>query len=164
MVSGPGRGISVSGNTLSVTPNAANDLAVNDSEQSVYTYQVTDGTTPVNQTATITINGANDAPTVSGPLLRTFTTSDSTTSVDLLGNATDVDGDNLTVSGLTNTGGDDSGITTNGTTISVNPGAYNLGPTDSEVVTYSYTIDDNNGGTVSTSATITINGFNSHQS
>ena len=158
--SGDASGITDNGNSLGISPNAYTGLKANETETVVYNYQVTDGTDPVNQSLTITINGANDAPTVSGPVTRSFTISDPVTIVDLLANATDVDGDALSVTGLTNTGGDASGITTNGTTISVDPSAYNLGPTDSEVVTFSYTIDDSNGGTVGTSATITIAGFN----
>ena len=53
-------------NSFDIDPNAYNDLAVGESITLIYDYQVTDGNgSTVNQTATVVINGANDAPTVS---------------------------------------------------------------------------------------------------
>ena len=60
----PDGAASVSGSTLTIDPTVFNDL--DDSENVVITasYNVTDGQETVANTATITINGANDAPVV----------------------------------------------------------------------------------------------------
>ena len=65
-------------------------------------------------------------------------------SVDLLSGALDSEGETLTISGLTRLVGDDTGITVTGNnTLSVNPSDYAyLGEGDTEVITYSYKIEE----------------------
>ena len=156
-------GVTVSGNSLSVDPTAYNSLAVGESEVITYSYSVIDGNGgAVAQTATITITGTNDAPTISSAVTASATEDDASSSVDLLAGASDVDGsDSLSVSGLTVMSGDDTGVTVSGNGLSVDPGAYNsLAVGESEVITYSYSVIDGNGGTVAQTATITITGTN----
>ena len=53
-----------------------------------------------------------------------------------------------------------SGITVNGNSLSVSTGAYGaLNDGDSVTVIYDYNVIDGNGGTVATSATVTITGI-----
>jgi VCBS repeat-containing protein len=163
VTAGNDSGVTVSGDSLSVDPNAYNSLAVGESEVITYTYNVIDGNGgTVAQTATITITGTNDAPTVSSAISASATEDDASFSVDLLAGASDIDiSDSLGVSGLTVTGGDASGVTVGGNSLSVDPTAYNsLAVGESEVITYSYTITDGNGGSVPQTATISITGTN----
>ena len=88
MTAGDASGVTVSGNSLTVDPNAYNSLAVGESEVITYSYNVIDGNGgSVAQTATITITGANDAPTVSSAVTATATEDDASFSVDLLAGA-----------------------------------------------------------------------------
>jgi VCBS repeat-containing protein len=150
--------------TLSVNPNAYNYLAAGQTLTLTYTYNVVDGNGGVTPTtATLTIDGVNDAPTVSGTVAVTQTEDDASFSVNLLSNASDVDGDTLSVSDVAQSGtGDASGVTVNADgTLSVNPNAYNyLAVGESVTLTYTYNVVDGNGGQIATSASITINGVN----
>ena len=66
LMSGDAKGITIAGTTMTVNPNAYRNLLPGQFEVIKYNYTVTDGkSTPVPQTATITINGVvDDAPTV----------------------------------------------------------------------------------------------------
>ena len=165
LVSGDDSGITVNGNDLDVDPNAYNYLAVGESAVIVYNYNIIDGNGgSVAQTATITITGENDAPTVAGAVTGGGTEDDALFSVDMLDGATDPDtSDVLNVDGmsLTLVSGDDSGVTINGNSLDVDPNAYNyLAVGESAIIIYSYDIIDGNGGTVAQTATITITGEN----
>ena len=87
-------GVSLSGNTLAVDPtNAAFDhLAMGQHATIVVSYLVQDaqGAT-VAQTETITITGTNDAPVVSGTVSGSATEDATTSTLNALANATDVD-------------------------------------------------------------------------
>ncbi|MGK0341961.1 MAG: VCBS repeat-containing protein [Candidatus Azotimanducaceae bacterium] len=112
------------------------------------------------QTATITVTQNNAAPVVATPLILSLSQADSPTSLDLLNGATDANGDVLIITGLTVTG-NTGGITQSGTSLTIDPLLYQSLPAGaSEVVTYSYSIEDGRGGTISQTATITINGLN----
>ncbi len=104
----------------------------------------------------------NENPTVSGPVLATYTEDDAGFTFDLLSGAADVDAtDALSVSDLILTGGDVSGVTVAGNSLIVDPGAYtSLALGASEIITYGYFIIDGNGGTVAQTATVTITGTN----
>ena len=162
---GDASGVTLVGNSLTVDPSAYNSLAVGESEVITYSYDITDGHTggTVSQTATITIEGRNDAPTVSGEVSAASSEDAAGFTVDLLAGASDADSsDVLNVSNLSVTGGDASGVTVNGNSLTVDPNAYNsLAVGESEVITYSYDIiDGHTGGTVSQTATITVTGTN----
>ena len=166
LVSGDDSGVTISGNSLSVDPSAYAALNAGETEIIVYSYDVSDGNGgTVTQTATITIAGVgagNGPPIVSGPVISTVSEDDAAFSVDLLDGASDPDaGDVLNVANLALTGGDDSGVTVNGNALDIDPDVYTaLAVGESETITYSYDIEDGNGGTIAQTATITITGAN----
>ncbi|MCC9599647.1 cadherin-like domain-containing protein [Stieleria sp. JC731] len=163
LVSGDASGVTVNGNSLSVSPSVYNDLQQGQSETIVYSYNIIDGEGgSVAQTATVTITGVNDAPVVGNALSLTVTEDDNSTSLDLLTGASDPDaGDTVSVDGLTLTSGDASGITTSTSSLSIDPSAYNsLAAGESEVIIYTYNVIDGFGGSTPQSATITITGVN----
>ncbi len=112
----------------------------------------------------LAVNDVNDAPTVGTGVEGGASEDDPVFAVDLLATATDPDAsDTLNVSGLGLEGGDDSGVTVSvdGNSLSVDPSAYNaLAVGESEVIAYSYEVTDGNGGSVTQSAFITIDGEN----
>ncbi len=164
--SGDASGVTVNADgTLSVNPNAYNYLAVGESVTLTYTYNVVDlngGSTPTS--ATITINGVNDAPVVSAAVTAAFTEDAAPQTINLLQNASDVDlSDSLSVANLQETsGGNASGVTLNSDgTLSVNPNAYNyLAAGQTLTLNYTYNVIDGNGGVTPTTATLTITGQN----
>ncbi|GGF55935.1 hypothetical protein GCM10011332_06720 [Terasakiella brassicae] len=113
-----------------------------------FTYNISDGQAlSAQQTATLTLNPVNDAPTISN--LVSFNATEDTafdlTAAQLLANATDVDGDDLAVQNLTASSGS-LVITENGWTFTPVENA-------TDDVTFSYTISDNNDATLETTAT-----------
>ena len=165
LISGDDSGVTFNGSSVEVDPSAYSDLLVGENEVIVYQFEIIDGNGgSIVQTATLTINGqgvGNSPPTVSGAVSAMATEDDAAFTVDLLDGANDVDGDSLTVSNLTLSSGDTSGITVNGNALDVDPNAYNyLAVGESALITYSYNIEDGNGGSVSQTATITITGEN----
>ena len=167
--SGDASGITIdaANNQLSVTPQTYGALNTGDSEDVVFTYTIVDGNGgSVNQTATVTITGITDGGTNNPPALATtpltfsLTEDDANIALNLLTGATDADGDTLDAINETLLAGDDSGFTTNGTTLDVNPSAYNaLAAGTDETVSFSYDVTD---GTVNVaqSVTVTVSGVN----
>ncbi|WP_198000024.1 beta strand repeat-containing protein [Gimesia alba] len=156
-------GISINGTTLTINSSFYNNLSFNESEVITYSYNIEDGNGGVvAQTATITINGENDAPTVSMGVVSTPTEDDGQYVLNLLSNASDVDlSDTLSVMNLVKTSGDASGINVNGNQLTITPSVYNgLAAGETEVIEYTYDVIDGNGGSVAQTATITINGVN----
>jgi hypothetical protein len=106
----------------------------------------------------------NSAPTVSAPVISSASDNDAAYTIsqaELLANASDTDGDMLSVSGLTVASGNAAGITANSDTVDVDPAAYDaLADSASEVIELSYTVSDGNGGTASATLEITIAGAN----
>ncbi|WP_431478321.1 beta strand repeat-containing protein [Massilia eburnea] len=178
---GPGSGsapagVSLAGNTLSVNPahSAFDHLAVGEYSTIVVSYNVKDaqGAT-VAQSATITINGTNDAPVVSGVLSSEKDEGDSSYEMDLLAGASDVDkGETTTLSvadvtysvdGGPGSSSASAGVSLVGNMLSVNPAhsAFDhLAVGEKAIVVVSYNVKDAQGATVAQSATITINGTN----
>jgi CshA-type fibril repeat protein/VCBS repeat-containing protein len=146
-VSNPSHGTVALNNdgTITFTPNADYN------GEATFEYTITDGNGE-EDTATVTIDFApvNDAPVAGDDVLEG--TEDTTLTIQpgqLLGNDTDVDGDTLTITEVSNP--------TNGTvtlnddgTIDFTPDADYSGP-----ATFEYTVSDGNGGT--DTATVTIN-------
>ncbi len=67
LVNGNASGVSLSGNTLVVSATSYDGFTENDSETIVYSYDIVDGNgASVAQTATITIEGSNDVPVITG--------------------------------------------------------------------------------------------------
>ncbi|MDP7215292.1 MAG: cadherin-like domain-containing protein, partial [Rhodospirillales bacterium] len=111
----------------------------------------------------LSVGDVNEAPTVSGEVSAASSEDAAGFTVDLLAGASDADSsDALNVANLSVTGGDASGVTVVGNSLTVDPNAYNsLAVGESEVITYSYDIiDGHTGGTVSQTATITVTGTN----
>lgn len=161
-------GIQVVGNTLEVTPSAYNSLQEGEPATITYTYDIVDDAGgSVAQTATITINGVNDAPDVTSEgtsdLEETVTEDDAAFSVDLTRIATDPDtGDVLQATFINPVPGtDDRGVTINGNLLEVDPTAYNfLGGGQPEVIEYTYRITDGTATVTNLTASITITGVN----
>ena len=102
---GPDAVVSVVGTTLSLDPGQFNSLAVGESAVLTFTYDVFDGTATVAQTATVTVEGRNDAPVLSAAVIET-TNEDAPApfDVDLLAGASDPDtSDTLSVVNFTQT-------------------------------------------------------------
>ncbi|WP_165672167.1 retention module-containing protein [Metapseudomonas otitidis] len=157
-------GVTVSGNTLVLDPSAYNYLAKGEKVTLTYEYQVSDGHGGLVTTqATVVIDGVNDAPVVSAAITTTTNEDAGAQQVDLLQNASDVDrSDVLSVANVKLVGsGDTAGVTVSGSTLQVNPNAYNyLAAGEKLVLTYSYDVVDGNGGVTPTTATLTIEGRN----
>ncbi len=161
VITGNDAGIAISGTNLNFNPDAYTNLSAGDSEVITISYDVIDTTgLTAAQTATITITGVNDAPDVV-PVTVTFTESDPIGSADFLSGSSDVEGDNLSLTNLTLVSGLDSGITISGSTLTVNPSAYDfLAIGESEVIQYTFDVSDGNGGSTPGTLQLTIVGEN----
>ncbi|QTG94278.1 VCBS domain-containing protein, partial [Vibrio fluvialis] len=172
LTGGDASGVSESNGVFTVDPSAYNALASGETETITYSYDVVEyddegnvlSTTPT--TATITITGTNDAPTVAG-VSATKTEDDASFTLDLLANSHDEDAsDVLKAENITLTGGDASGVSESNGVFTVDPSAYNaLASGETETITYSYDVveyDDEGNvlSTTPTTATITITGTN----
>lgn len=156
-------GVTLNGNTLSVNPSVLNNLSVGEQAVFTYSYDIVDGLGGVcSQTAKIVITGANDAPTVAGAITRMVSEGATAFTVDLLTGATDADRlDTLSVFGFGRTSGTAAGTTIQGSTLSIDPTAYNyLAVGEQAVSTYSYYVTDGHGGYCLQTAKIVISGEN----
>ena len=165
LVSGDARGVQVGSNQLLVQPHLYNNLAAGEQETIVYRYTLEDGEGgSVEQTASITVSGSNDAPTVSSAIAVVSSEDSDQVQVDLLKNAVDVDdSDTLSLKGgsISLVSGDDSGvvIVDNVLTLELEPYQY-LAQGETNLIEYSYIVEDNNGGEVAQRAIISITGSN----
>ncbi|MEC8554359.1 MAG: Ig-like domain-containing protein [Planctomycetota bacterium] len=132
--------VSNSNNVLTYTPN------VNYNGSDSFTYTINDGN---NNTATatvnVTINAVNDNPVANNDSV--FTNENAAVSINVLSNDTDVDGDSLFVSALTN-GSNGSVSNNNNGTVTYTPNNGFFG-TD----TFTYTVSD---GVATDTATVTV--------
>ncbi|PSF32497.1 hypothetical protein C7H19_21635 [Aphanothece hegewaldii CCALA 016] len=166
LTGGNAAGITISGNTLDVNPNAYNSLNVGQSSIITYSYDVTDGSFSVPQTATITINGVNDAATITGTLSTSVTEDDSDPNLTATGNLTISDPDtgedqfSTNVTGSGNLGS--LSITSDGayTYTVVNSAVQYLGAGGTKTETF--TVSSVDGTTQD--ITITINGLDDNLS
>jgi hypothetical protein len=143
---GSGTLVDNSDGTWSYTP------ALNDDTSVSFSYQVTDGTISVADSATLDITPVNDAPVVTGVVTLAATAEDSgtrlITQAQLLGNVTDVDGPSLTAANLAIAIG-------SGTLVDNNDGtwSYTPAPNDDTSVSFSYQVAD---GTISVADSATL--------
>ncbi|MEK1939906.1 MAG: tandem-95 repeat protein, partial [Pseudomonas sp.] len=157
-------GVTRTGNTLTVNPADASFQSLNVGESKVLTitYNVIDDNgAKVAQTATITITGTNDVPTVSGAVVATAAEDSASFNVNLLSGASDVD--HGAVLNVTDVGTLPAGVTRTGNTLTVNPADasfQSLAVGESKVLTVTYNVVDDNGAKVAQTATITITGTN----
>ncbi|MBW6512780.1 MAG: VCBS domain-containing protein, partial [Desulfuromonadaceae bacterium] len=138
--------------------SAFDDLAVGESRLVSLTYTATDdgGATSAVQTVTIAVTGTNDAPTSSAVTLTPIAEDSGMrviTQAELLANATDIDGDTLTVSNLTAGSGT---LSDNG------DGTWNYTPAadDDSSVSFSYDISDGTTTINNNNATLDITPVN----
>ena len=166
-------GVTRTGGILTVDPTnpAFNHLAIGESAIIIASYTITDGHGgSVHQSATVTINGTNDAPTVSGAGSSSASLGSAAYNLNLFLLASDPEGDPLTVSNVTYTvdgtptgnGGNDlpSGVTLTGSTLRVDPdnAAYDYVVDGGHVtIVASYTISDGHGGSALQTETVTLN-------
>ena len=153
---------------VSVDPAQFGFLAFGESVDVSIAYDIVDENGGVtSQTATFTVTGSNDQPTVSAALTAELDESATETfTVDLLANASDEDASNeLTAQNFSTvqTGGAEFGITMNfaDNQLTIDPSGLDA-LSEGETLTYviSYDIVDGSGGTVSTSLTLTVTGTN----
>ena len=134
-------------NELVYTPNA------NYNGVDSFTYTLSDGNGgTVTKTVDLTINSINDAPTAT--LTSATLDEDDSVVLDVLANASDVDEDTLSISNYTQ--GTNGTITTNEYDQLVYMPDANYNGTDS----FTYTLSDGNGGTVTKTVDLTINSIN----
>src|SRR5581483_11606566 len=107
---------------------------------------------PLTATATvaITVNPVNDAP-VANPDSFTVAEDSGTTTFDVLANDTDIDGDPLSVTAVTQPAGGAGTVTFTATGVDFTPAADFNGTT-----TFTYTVDDGNGGTATATVTVVV--------
>ena len=155
---------SLSGDSLTVDPGHPDlqGLNLGDTATATVTYDITDehGAT-VPQTATLTITGTNDTPTVAAALSATAAEDDAAFTLDLLAGASDVD--TGAVLSVINVAGLPAWASLSGASLTVDPGhpdlqGLNVGDTATATVTYDIT--DEHGATVPQTATLTITGTN----
>ena len=129
--------------TITYTPNA------NYNGLDSFTYMVDDGNGGTDTaTVSITVEAVNDAPVAADD--SATATSGVATVINVLGNDTDVDGDGLIISTV--------GMPGNGTAVSNGDGTITYTPTAgfSGSDSFTYTIDDQNGGTDTATVNVTV--------
>ena len=123
-----------------------------------FTYTASDGQGGTStQTVTVDIAGVNDAPVASSDAASTFT--DGSVTIAVLSNDVDIDGDALTVTGATITGGSGGTVVVNANnTLTFDPGADFDHVVDgtSEAAEVTYTISDGNGGSSQSTVALTV--------
>jgi len=145
--------------TVVFDPNGDFD-SLGDGETDIVTFTYTAGDNNGSSdvaTVTVTVSGANDAPTAADD--NATTNEDATTTGALLTNDTDVEGDSLTVLGASGGTGD---VTVGGGTYSYDPNGQfeSLDTGESVTDVFSYTISDGNGATDTANVTVTVTGVN----
>ncbi len=149
LVNGPTNGtLSFNGDgTFTYTPNA--NFHGTDS----FTYRTNDGRLDSNlATVTITVSPVNDAPVARDD--SATTAEDNAVTIAVLGNDSDVDGDGLTVTAVTQGSNGSVALNANGT-VTYTPAANYHGP-DS----FTYTLSDGQGGTASATVRVTVTPVN----
>ena len=152
IATGSGALVNNNNGTWSYTP------ALNDDTSVSFSYQVTDGTISVADSATLDITPVNDAPVVTGAVTLAAIAEDSgarlITQAQLLGNVTDVDGPSLTALAFAIATGSGSLVNNNNGTWSYTP-AHN----DDTSVSFSWQVTDGTTS-VADSATLDITPVN----
>lgn len=153
--------------SFDIDPAQFADLTDGESETITITYDVVDEAgVAVSGSATITVEGRNDAPDAGDPVDGGDALRDQgVATVDLLANASDIDGDELTVANLTAVSDNaarvvDFTVNADGT-FEIDPAQFTgLGLGDTELVTINFEVVDEAGVAAPGSATITIVGTN----
>jgi hypothetical protein len=132
------------------------DLGVGETQTVEFTYQVDDGQGGTSTaTGTVTVEGTNDGP-VAGDVSFDATEDQSITfsADDLLAQASDIDGDDLSISAIADPD--------NGTLVDNGDGTYTFTPDDNfnGDVAFEFTVSDGEGGTATATATIDVAAVN----
>ena len=157
-------GFALQGSSIVVDPAQFNGLKQWQSETLTVSYSIVDGQGGARtNTATIVINGSNDAPIVAGPLdLGTVSEDDAVLFAIALAGASDPDGDLLyanVISSAMTSSGLFVFIPSQNNMLVINPGLFNrLDTGESEMLTISYSVSDLNGGYVTNTATLIVTG------
>ncbi len=153
------------GTELVIEADAWQHLAEAEQHLLSFTYQIRDGSgLAVDQTLAVTLTGVNDAPTDGGSGLTQSWFEDVTTySLDLTGGVNDAEGDALTVTGLSlSSGQPDISFGQSGNSLELYLSQFaSLTSGQTEVLTFSYQVEDGQGGSLSRTATVNILGSNS---
>ncbi len=155
---GDDSGVTINGNLLEIDPSAYNGLAGGEIVVLTYTYDIVDELgASTSQSAMIEITGSNDLPIVNAVLADA---SEDGSSVLITGDFSDVDvTDELVVSiDITETLGDVVDNMDGTFTYSANGAFENLDQGATTVDTFTYTVDDGNGGVVTNTVSVTITG------
>ncbi|CCQ74846.1 Ig-like domain-containing protein [Magnetospira sp. QH-2] len=161
---GDASGLSIIGSLLTIDADAYQSLGDGDQEVITVNYDIEDGqggSTP--QTATVTIIGSNDAPTIDYAIDGMETEDTGPRTYDLTDGVSDLEGDTLTVDGgsVVLNSGNDVGATMVGNLLTIDTDLYDyLGDSEVETLSFTYDVLDGNGGVVSQSAIIEIYGTN----
>ncbi len=140
------------GGNFEYDPNGAFEyLQQGESATDRFTYTITDEEDFDAATVTVTINGVNDAPVAVDDT--GATSEDTSVSIDVLANDSDVEDDDLTVTQASATNG--SVVIEADGTLTYTPDA-DFNGTD----TINYTVSDGNGGTDTATVTVTVNAVN----
>ncbi len=146
-VSGPAHG-SVSVDSISgevtYTPNTGYD----GTDSFTYTVQDDDGATSNVATVTVTVNPVNDPPVANDDTAST--PEDTPVDIDVLNNDTDPEGDDLTVTFVSNPPHGSAAINPDGTV------KYTPDPNYCGADSFTYTISDGNGGTDTATVNVTV--------
>ncbi|PHZ83456.1 hypothetical protein CRD36_18025 [Paremcibacter congregatus] len=137
------------------------DLKAGETQDVVVTYEASDGQGgSVESTLTITVTGSNDGPVAEADVA--MTGEDSSVTLNVLANDTDVEGDSLSVTSASVSSGQGAVTINDDGTLSYDPGESYAGLDDGESATVeiSYTVSDGQGGTDSATATVTVTGSN----
>jgi len=161
LVTAPAKGsLTINANgSYSFVPGAdLQSLGAGESQQLTFTYSVSDGKVTVNKTATISVEGRNDAPVA----VTTTAATDETSALTGQLAATDADANDSTTFALVS--GPAKGTLTlaaNGVFTFDPAGAFNsLADGATETVTFTYSVSDGKGGTDTETVTITVTGTN----
>ncbi|MGI9275127.1 MAG: VCBS domain-containing protein, partial [Endozoicomonas sp.] len=152
----------IDSNTGEITVSST--AVLNTEAQATYdiTVQVSDGLLTDSRTYTIHVSNVAEAPTVNAPVVASGTDESGTFQVDLLKGASVEDAEaTLSADNLTRTGGNDTGITNSGNTLSIDADAYAYLPDGhTETITYSYDVLSSTGIRTTQTVTITLTGTN----
>ncbi|WP_419192642.1 Ig-like domain-containing protein [Kolteria novifilia] len=118
-----------------------------------FTYTVTDGNGGTSTaTVSLTVDPINDAPVVNGE--NVTTDEDAPTTIDVLANDTDVDGDTLSVDSFTQPASGSVVLNPDGTF------SYTPDPDFHGTDSFTYTVTDGNGGTSTATVSLTVDPIN----
>ncbi|MCG8511757.1 MAG: VCBS domain-containing protein, partial [Rhodospirillales bacterium] len=166
VVSAPAKGVlnlNADGTYTYTADNGAFDsLAVGQSEDVTFTYSVSDGDATTEQTATITVTGANDAPTVTEATVTETAEEDGVTNGTLADTASDTDtGDTLSFALVSPPAVGTLTINSDGSySFDAGNAFQGLTHNESTELSFVYSVTDGQGVSVQKTAALTVSGAN----